>query len=127
MSRSTSLRQESAAPERHYASGGPGRIVLGRSLPLDREQLTKALGVCGWVLAGTGAMLAIWELGNFRTLLGPDPVRPAVQQPSPPASYRPAGERSSGCTQAPIDRASGQTLPADCHTMTAPGDQALKS
>jgi hypothetical protein len=124
MSRHTWQHQESVALARHHPSSGHGRFVCKRTLPLDREQISKTLGVCGWVLAGSGAMLAIWELGNFRTLLNSDPPRPAIHQLNPPATYRPAGESGGGCTQAPIDRASGQTMPADCHTMMAPGDSS---
>jgi hypothetical protein len=66
------------------------------------------------------AFFAIWELGNFSVLIGNSPLLPAaVREPSPSGAFRPAGgpqETDGGCTQAPIDRSSGQTTPADCHT-----------
>jgi hypothetical protein len=78
------------------------------------------MGIFGSALVGAGAFLAVWHLGNVEALLGHDAARAPVNEPPAPAFYRPAGERG-GCTQAPIDRSSGQTTPADCHTM-APGD-----
>ena len=87
----------------------------------------QALGFCGWALAGGTAMFAIWELGNFSVLIGNGPLRPAVvrEEAPPSGAYRPAGESrdtGDGCTQAPIDRSSGQTTPADCHTWAAGRD-----
>lgn len=87
----------------------------------------QALGLCGWALAGGAAMFAIWELGNFSVLIGNAPLHPAaVSEEAPPSgAFRPAGESrdtGDGCTQAPIDRSSGQTTPADCHTWAAGRD-----
>ena len=90
------------------------RRAAGRRSLLRKA--SKALGFCGSMLAGGAALFAIWQLGNFEALLGHDAARAPIQAPTGPGIYRPAGERS-GCTQAPIDRASGQTTPVDCHTM----------
>lgn len=105
------------------ARGAPSLRAAGdknraqRSLfSLDRTQTTQVLGFCGWVVAGGVTLFAIWELGNFEVLLGIEPSRPAVQEPAKPGVYRPAGDTSGGCTQAPIDRSGGPTDPADCHT-----------
>ena len=92
------------------------KLAQGGALAFDREQTTRTLGFCGWVVAGGVALFAIWELGNFETLLGNEPSRPAIHEPAAPGTYRPAGETSTGCTQAPIDRSGGHTTPADCHT-----------
>ena len=91
----------------------------------DRQTAATALGLCGWMLAGGTALFAFWELGGFSVLLSNDPFRPAeILQSAPPSTFHPAGEGEAGCTQAPIDRSSGQTIPADCHTM-APGARLL--
>ncbi len=88
----------------------------------------RLLGFCGWALAGGTAFFAIWELGNFSVLIGNSPLLPAAVREAPPAgAFRPAGgpqETDSGCTQAPIDRSSGQTTPADCHT-SVPGHETM--
>ena len=88
----------------------------------------QALGFCGWALAGGTAMFAIWELGNFSVLIGNAPLLPAAVARGGPACRArfarraKAGTRGDGCTQAPIDRSSGQTMPADCHTWAAGRD-----
>lgn len=93
-----------------------------------RTGIAKVLGFCGWALAGGTAFFAIWELGNFSVLIGNSPILPAAVREAPPAgAFRPAGgaqETDSGCTQAPIDRSSGQTTPADCHT-SVPGHETM--
>jgi hypothetical protein len=62
-------------------------------------------------LAGGVMLVALSQLATVLPL--PESIRaPAIA----PAVYGPAGERS-GCTQADIDRSSGQTSPVDCHTM----------
>jgi hypothetical protein len=94
------------------------RRAAGRRSSSIGTRAGRALGFCSSALAGGAALLAIWQLDSFHALLGHG-AAPASAPPTP-AIYRPAGERG-GCTQAPIDRASGQTTPADCHTM-APGD-----
>jgi len=88
---------------------------LVRGLVRRRQAVTDALGWCGWVLAGGAALFASWELGGFSVLLGQEPL-------SPPAVHRPANldpsraptDGPAGCTQAPIDRATGLTIPVDC-------------
>jgi hypothetical protein len=116
------------------ASGTTGRgSVAKTAFPLGqravyegRTAATKAIGFCGVVLAGGAALFAIWELGNFSVLIGNGPLLPSVVREAPPSGvFRPAGgspETDGGCTQAPIDRASGQTMPADCHTWAAGRD-----
>lgn len=93
-----------------------------------RTAASKTLGFCGIVLGGGAALFAIWELGNFSILIGNSPLLPAAVRDAPPAgAFRPAGgpqETDGGCTQAPIDRSSGQTTPADCHT-AVPGHQTI--
>jgi hypothetical protein len=93
-----------------------------------RTGIAKVLGFCGWALAGGTAFFAIWELGNFSVLIGNTPLLPAAVREAPPAgAFRPAGgaqETDGGCTQAPINRSSGQTTPADCHT-SVPGGEAM--
>ena len=68
---------------------------------------------------GTGQLLSIdWKQ--------PAPSRRGPRS-SPAGAFRPAGgpqETDSGCTQAPIDRSSGQTTPADCHT-SVPGHETM--
>lgn len=114
-----------AAPGSH----GRGSHGIGARPLLPRRQgvverrtgAAKALGFCGWALAGGTAFFAIWELGNFSVLFGNAPLLPAAVHESPtPGTFRPAGESresGGGCTQAPIDRASGNTVPGDCHTL----------
>jgi hypothetical protein len=112
------------------APGSTGRgsaksafLLRQRAVYEGRTAATKALGFCGAVLAGGAALFAIWELGNFSVLIGNGPLLPAVVREAPPSGvFRPAGESpetDAGCTQAPIDRSSGQTMPADCHTWAA--------
>ena len=88
----------------------------------------RVLGLCAWTLAGGAAAFAIWELGNFSILIGNGPLHPAAIRETPPSgAFRPAGDvrdGGGGCTQAPIDRSSGQTTPADCHT-SAPGGKTM--
>ena len=88
-----------------------------------RTAASKALGFCGIVLGGGAALFAIWELGNFSVPFGSGPLLPSAVREAPPSGvFRPAGgspETDGGCTQAPIDRSSGQTTPADCHTWAA--------
>ena len=87
----------------------------------------QALGYCGWALGIGTAAFAFWELGNFSVLIGNAPLRPAAvrEEAPPPGAFRPAGESRDtrdGCTQAPIDRASGVTTPSDCHAWAAGRD-----
>jgi hypothetical protein len=118
--------RRSAVPRgasRHAPSAAAGRPFFFKTAqPTWRQQAVWTLGFCGWVLAGGAALFAIWEFRSFQELLGHDPVRTNIHRPAAPGTYRPAGESGSGCTQAPIDRANGQTTPVDCHTM-APTDQ----
>ena len=120
----------------HAGSADRGAYdAIGRRTPprhnavLERRTgAARVLGFCCWVLAGGAAFFAIWELGNFSVLVGNAPLFPAVVREAPPADlYRPAGGGAvdeGGCTQAPIDRSSGQTTPADCHT-SAPGRDTM--
>jgi hypothetical protein len=111
-----SIRHVSSSPHLHQQRAA-----------LERRTATKILGFCGWVLAGGAALFAMWELGNFSVLIGGAPLHPAaVHEPPPAGIYRPAGENreTGGCTQAPIDRSSGQTIPADCHTW-GPGRETM--
>lgn len=125
-------------PSVRAAATGAGRGT--RSIPqspyLRRRQavlerrtgIAKVVGFCGWALAGGVAFFAIWELGNFSVLIGNSPLLPASVRETPPAgAFRPAGgpqETDGGCTQAPINRSSGQTTPADCHT-SVPGRETM--
>lgn len=100
---------------------GKSTYPLGqRAVYEGRTAATKAVGFCSFVLAGGAALFAIWELCNFSVTIGNAPLLPAaVRQSQPPGAYRPAGDDRNGdggCTQAPIDRSSGQTTPTDCHT-----------
>ena len=92
-----------------------GRTAATQSARLLRR---RPCGRCG-LLRDLGA----WQF------LSPDRQRPAasVRCPRSPSAgvFRPAGESpetDGGCTQAPIDRSSGQTTPADCHTWAAGRD-----
>lgn len=88
-------------------------------LTRHRQNITGAMSWCGWVMAGGAALFAFWELGGFSVLLSHEPFRPAaVHEPARPGLIRPGAEGGLGCTQAPIDRASGQTTPADCPAST---------
>jgi hypothetical protein len=90
-----------------------------RAVYEGRTAATKAFGFCGFVVGVGTALFAIWELCNFSVTIGNAPLLPAAVRESQPAgTYRPAGDDrdSGGCTQAPIDRSSGQTTPTDCHT-----------
>jgi hypothetical protein len=106
---------------RHGVVGsGPPPLRRRQDAALERRTgLARIVGLCGWALAGGAASLAIWEIGNFSVLVGNSPLLPAVTRDAPaPGVFRPAGgpeEPAGGCTQAPIDRATGQTVPADCH------------
>jgi len=125
-------------PSVHAAPSGAGRgtrsvsqgpYLRRRQAVLERRTgIAKVAGFCGWALAGGTAFFAIWELGNFSVLIGNSPLLPAAVREAPPAgAFRPAGgpqETDSGCTQAPIDRSSGQTTPADCHT-SVPGHETM--
>lgn len=78
----------------------------------------RVLGTTIWALLGGAALFAFWEFGNFRVLIGDAPLLPPAAHDAP-SYFRPARgaeEPASGCTQAPLDRATGQTIPADCHT-----------
>jgi hypothetical protein len=103
----------------------PSPFLRRQQEALDRQTAaTRVLGFCGWVVAGGAALFAMWELGNCSVLIGNAPLFPAaVREEAPPSgAFRPAGESretGDGCTQAPIDRSSGQTTPADCHTWAA--------
>jgi hypothetical protein len=65
----------------------------------------------GWALFGGATAFAIWELGGFAAHFADEPGRPAVARQMP-APFRPTG--ASGCTQASIDRATGQTTAGSC-------------
>ena len=114
------------SPARDGLRMAPKTLLQRQPSPLERRTgAAKVLGFCGWVLAGGTALFAIWELGNFSVLMG----GPEIGRDSPaPGIYRPAGgsaEPDSGCTQAPIDRANGQTTPGDCHTSRPPGANTM--
>jgi hypothetical protein len=112
---SSSVRTGGSGTGRHGAFQGRRQTD-----PDGRSATIRALGFCGWAVAGAVAAFAIWEFGNFRVLIGNAPLLPAaVRDTAPSGVFRPAGgstEEDGGCTQAPIDRASGQTTPTDCHT-----------
>ena len=95
-----------------------GRLTPLQS-PLDAENsfTRRALGTCALGLVLGFALLAFWELGNFGLLIGNGPLLPPAANETP--LFRPAvgpEETNAGCTQAPIDRKTGITAPADCHT-----------
>jgi hypothetical protein len=89
-----------------------------------RETKMRVLGSCGWALALSAAVYTGWQICNFPLLFGDGPLLPAVREAPPPAAFRPAGHRDGqagqsdgGCTEAVINRQSGETTPADCdHT-----------
>lgn len=132
------------AKQNHPSSGHAAFGTAGRSLenihhataPRQRERAlerptgaSKVLGFCGWALSGGVALFAIWEIGNFSVLVGNAPLLPGARhEATPPALYRPAGgsmDADGGCTQAPIDRSTGQTTPADCHTRAPGGGETM--
>lgn len=124
-----SVRAVPSGAGRGTRSVSQGPYLRRRQAVLERRTgIAKVLGFCGWALAGGTAFFAIWELGNFSVLIGNSPILPAAVREAPPAgAFRPAGgpqETDSGCTQAPIDRSSGQTTPADCHT-SVPGHETM--
>ena len=117
------------APGQLSAGGGE---LIGKSrrarLPADpverREARRSILGTCGLGLAVSAALYAGWQICNFPLLFGDGPLLPAAVREAPPPMFRPASERSGeagrndgGCTEAAINRQSGETTPADCdHT-----------
>jgi hypothetical protein len=114
-----------AGPKHPHGRGGARPAVrLGRRAIYEgRTAGSTVLGFCGLVLSGGIAMFAFWELGNFAVPFGSGSLGPAAvrEDPAPAGVFRPAGETrdtDAGCTQAPIDRSSGQTTPTDCHTWT---------
>jgi hypothetical protein len=108
----------------------PGKMPTGgrrARLPADaverREARSSIVGSCCWAVAVSAALYAGWQICNFPLLFGDGPLLPATVREAPPGIFRPAGASSeagqndSGCTQAAINRQSGQTTPADCdHT-----------
>ena len=97
---------------------GPHRFDLGCAYDTEPRRSARIIGVAGWLMAGSAAMLAVWELGSFSVLIGNGPLLPPAVHQAPPAaprSFRPAGQSDGGCTQAAINRKSGETTPADCH------------
>ena len=92
--------------------------------PVERREARRSiLGTCGLGLAVSAALYTGWQICNFPLLFGDGPLLPAVRE-APPPMFRPASERSGeagrndgGCTEAAINRQSGETTPADCdHT-----------
>jgi hypothetical protein len=118
-------------PTVHSSPGNARRVSAPQSVFMlhrtavyeGRTAASKALGFCAIVLGGGVAFFAMWELCNFSILFGNGPLLPSAAREAPtPDVFRPAGqspETDGGCTQAPIDRSSGQTTPADCHTWAA--------
>jgi hypothetical protein len=91
-----------------------------------REVRRSVLGSCCLAVALSGALYTGWHICNFPLLFGDAPLLPAaIREAQPPAAYRPAGHGDGqagqsdggGCTEAVINRQSGETTPADCdHT-----------
>ena len=115
----------------HIAGGGQGSAApsMRVRLPADpverREARKSVLGSCCWAVAVSAAVYTGWQICNFPLLFGDGPLLPAaVREAPPPAAYRPAGygdgqagQSDGGCTEAAINRQSGETTSADCdHT-----------
>jgi hypothetical protein len=84
---------------------------LARKLVHNKEEVTEALGWCGWALAGGFVLFASWELVGFSALLGhPRLGVPELQ----PAALMQTAPADAGCTQAPLNRTTGLTVPGDC-------------
>jgi hypothetical protein len=98
------------------AKAGAKAFALRGALASNKESI---MGVGYWGglgVAGVVAGFAIFHVGNFAVLGGDAPARPAAvsEHFRPGMSFRPAAGLQSGCTQAPIDRSTGQTTPVDC-------------
>jgi hypothetical protein len=120
----TRVAQRKHSSSVRAGGSGAGRHGVSKRWPQTdpdgRSAAIRALGLCGWTVAGAVAAFAIWELGNFGVLIGNAPLLPTASRDAPePGVFRPAAgsaEEDGGCTQAPIDRATGLTTPTDCHT-----------
>src|SRR5262245_48789917 len=103
---------------------GPGQHVRGRAKALALRGVLASnkesiMGVGYWGgLSVAGVLLGFvgYHVGNFAVLGGDAPARPAAvsEHLRPGMNFRPAAGLQSGCTQAPIDRSTGQTTPVDC-------------
>jgi hypothetical protein len=103
-----------------HAKAGAKALALRGALASNRESI---MGVGYWAGLGVGGVLAgfaIFHLGNFAVLGGDVPARPAAvtEHFRPGMSFRPATGLQSGCTQAAIDRSTGQTAPVGCQGAT---------
>jgi hypothetical protein len=124
MRRGAGSRQTIPAHAPGHVSAG-GRGVRLPADPVERREARRSiLGSCGLALAVSAALYAGWQICNFPLLFGDGPLLPAVREAPPPATYRPAGQADGqagqtdgGCTEAVINRQSGETTSADCdHT-----------
>lgn len=91
---------------------------VARKLARNQQEIAEALGWSGWVLAGGFVLFASWELVGFSALLGHH--RLGAPEFQPPALTEPA-PADTGCTQAPLNRATGVTVPADCRSDVSGG------
>jgi hypothetical protein len=93
---------------------------LVRRLLRDREAVADALGWCGWTLAAGALLYIAWEIGGFSVLVGQGPLLspPALQAPMRAAATEP---QAGGCTQASLNRSTGQTKAASCQAQRAQG------
>lgn len=91
-------------------------VALHDLLASNKEDIMRVGGLWGRGLFIAAGGFAISYLGYFAFLSGDEPARrAAVHEPLRPGiNFRPAAGPLSGCTQAPIDRSTGQTTPADC-------------
>src|SRR5262245_43566906 len=89
-----------------HVARGRGRMTgharAGRRAILWTRRSSRAFRLAFAFLAGS-MLVAFTQLATFE---------PQGETVPPPAIYRPAGDRG-GCTQAPIDRANGQTTPVE--------------
>lgn len=93
-----------------------GDLALRGLLASNKENIMRVAGFCGWTLAGGLAVFASYHLGSFSVLGGSEAARPAAvsEHFRPGMNFRPAAGLWSACTQAPIDRSTGLTIPTDC-------------
>ena len=91
-------------------------VALRDLLASNKEDIMRVGGLWGRGLFIAAGGFAISYLGYFEFLSGDEPARrAAAHEPLRPGiNFRPAAGPLSGCTQAPIDRSTGQTTPVDC-------------
>jgi hypothetical protein len=99
------LRRRTIEPGRRHSPS--------RTEPRGRGLLSviTPLGLAGWAVLGAAASFAIWELGDFAIDTGGALERAGREAPRPMLS-RP--DAKDGCSQARIDRRTGQTVIAEC-------------